>query len=145
MGRKSKSVIIPLKWKQGRFDSCIAKVRQLRFSIIYPLRMNTQERISKAKESWARYHDVDAVIGDVNELLDDDEFHARHVDSYDMGSGRWYRHMLEVVEIDEGVFVGVAWDSGLTESQENMYEDDDVYPVEQEIVQTIEWKIGKSL
>jgi hypothetical protein len=107
--------------------------------------MNIEERITKAKESWARYHDVDAIIADVNELLGDDEFHGRHVDSFDMGSGRWYRHMLEVVEIDQDVYVGVSWDSGLTESQENMYEDDNVYPLTKEIIQTVYWTIGKAL
>lgn len=107
--------------------------------------MNFEERVAKTKESWARWHDVDAVIEDVNELLDDDEFHAKHVDSYDMGSGRWYQHLLEVIEIDKGMFVGVAWDSGLTESQENMYEDDDVYPLKREVIQSIDWKIGKAL
>jgi hypothetical protein len=107
--------------------------------------MNTQERITKAKESWARYHDVDAVVEDVNELLDDDEFRAKHTDSFDMGSGRWYKHMLEVIEIDEDVFVGVAWDSGLTESQENMYEDDDVYDIHPVEVTTIDWRVGERL
>lgn len=80
-----------------------------------------------------------------NEDLPEDAFQARHVESVDEGSGRWYRHMLEVIEIDEGVFIGVRWDSGLTESQENMYEDDDVYAIEPVEVTTIEWNAGERL
>lgn len=37
------------------------------------------------------------------------------------GSGRWSEYMSSVVEADDGKLYRIDWESGLTESQENLY------------------------
>ncbi len=108
--------------------------------------MNTEERIAKLKEIWPDQRWAEDAVDILNESLSEDEFKARCVESVELGSSRWYEHMLEVIEVDKDVFVGVCWDSGLTENQENMYDvDDDVYLLDKQEVVTIEWKQTKRL
>lgn len=107
--------------------------------------MNTKERVERLKEIWQETKWAEDAVDIFNEDLTEDEFQARHVESVDQGSGRWYRHMLEVIELDNHFFVGLCWDSGLTESQENMYDDEDVYLVESEVIQTIDWTMKEQL
>lgn len=104
-----------------------------------------EERLEKFRAAWIEHKDVDTAVEDVNEILTDGEFKARAVETVEEDSGRWYEHILEIVELDEDYFVGVRWDSGLTEMQENMYEDDDVYAVESRQVVTTEWYSGERL
>lgn len=101
-----------------------------------------EERLAIFRASWIEDKDVDCAIYEVNKILNENEFKARSVDTISEDSGRWYEHMLEVVELDEGYFVGVRWDSGLTEMQENMYEDDNVYEVSSRQIVRTEWFSG---
>ncbi|UMO76306.1 hypothetical protein SEA_TOMAS_129 [Streptomyces phage Tomas] len=111
--------------------------------------MDTQARINRFKELWSSggTYWAEDIVDEINEELSDDEFKIRHVDTIEEGDSRWMDHMLDVVEIDKDVFVGVRWESGKTESQENMYEDDDVYLLErtEKIVTTVEWNDVKTL
>lgn len=107
--------------------------------------MNTEQRVTRLKEIWQEVKWAEDAVEFLNEELAEDEFQARHIESVDQGSGRWYRHMLEVIELDKDFFVGLCWDSGLTESQENMYDDEDVYRVEQKVIQTIDWTMKEQL
>ena len=107
--------------------------------------MNTEQRIQRFKELWNEYKYLEDALGVLKEEIPEGEFEPKWSETVDQGSDRWYRHMLEIVEIDEGVFVGVCWDSGLTEHQENMYDDDDVYHIEPVEVTKIEYKVGERL
>ena len=111
----------------------------------YPHVMNTKERVERLREVWREGSDIDSCLHFVNE--ESDGFEARHVDSVELGSGRWYDYMLEVIELDKDYYVGLCWSRGLTESQENMYEDDSVYLLEREEkgVTTVEWNTKETL
>lgn len=104
-----------------------------------------EERLEKFRAGWLEHKDVDSAVEEVNDILTEGEFKAKSVETVEEDSGRWYEHILEVVELDEGYFVGVRWDSGLTEMQENMYDDDDIYEVSSKEVVTTEWYSGDRL
>jgi hypothetical protein len=111
--------------------------------------LDTEARIARFKELWSSGDSywAEDIVDEINESLAEDEFKLRHVDTIEEAESRWMDHMLDIVEIDEGVFVGVRWESGKTEMQENMYEDDSVYLLErvEKVVTTIEWNDVKSL
>lgn len=109
--------------------------------------MNTKQRVERLRAIWKEVSWAEDTVATLNEELAEDEFQARHVESVELGSGRWYDHMLEVVELDKDFYVGLCWDSGLTESQENMYDDDNVHLLEREekVVTTVEWKTKETL
>ncbi|AXH67295.1 hypothetical protein SEA_WOFFORD_124 [Streptomyces phage Wofford] len=111
--------------------------------------MDTEARIERFKQLWQSGDSywAEDIVDEINESLADDEFKLRHVDQIEEDTSRWMDHMLDIVEIDEGVFVGVRWDSGKTEMQENMYEDDNVYLLErvERVVTTVEWNDVKTV
>lgn len=109
--------------------------------------MNTKQRVERLRAIWKEVSWAEDTVATLNEELAEDEFQARHVESVELDSGRWYDHMLEVVELDKDFYVGLCWDSGLTENQENMYDDDNVYLLEREekVVTTVEWKTKEAL
>jgi hypothetical protein len=111
--------------------------------------LDTEARIARFKELWSsgQSYWAEDIVDEINEELGEDEFKLKHVETVEEDTSRWMDHMLDIVEIDEGVFVGVRWESGKTEMQENMYEDDDVYLLErvEKIVTTVEWNDVKTL
>ncbi|AYB70955.1 hypothetical protein SEA_YABOI_129 [Streptomyces phage Yaboi] len=111
--------------------------------------MDTEARIARFKELWqsGESYWAEDIVDEINGELSDDEFKLRHVDQIEEDTSRWMDHMLDIVEINEGVFVGVRWESGKTEMQENMYEDDSVYLLErvEKVITTVEWNDLKTL
>jgi hypothetical protein len=107
--------------------------------------LNTDERIARFKELVKEHMHGEQAWGFLLDEIPADEFQPRYVTEQDQGSGRWYEYILEVFEIDQGIFVGTTYSRGLTESQENMYEDDDVYLLEEYQVTTTEWRTTKRL
>jgi hypothetical protein len=111
--------------------------------------LDTEARIARFKELWQSggSYWAEDIVDEINDELSDDEFKLRHVDQIEEDTSRWMDHMLDIVEINEGVFVGVRWESGKTEMQENMYEDDSVYLLErvEKVITTVEWNDLKTL
>lgn len=107
--------------------------------------MNTEQRIARFKELWKDNKYFEDALGWLQEEISEDEFQPKWTDTIEEGTSRWMVHVLEVVEIDEGVYVGVRWERGKTEMQENLYEDDDVYLLERTEMTIVDWKDKKTL
>lgn len=107
--------------------------------------MNTEQRIARFKELWKEHKYFEDALGWLEDDIPEDEFQPKWIDTIEEGTSRWMVHVLEVVEIDEGVYVGVRWERGKTEMQENLYEDDDVYLLERTEVTIVDWKDKKTL
>lgn len=107
--------------------------------------MNTEQRIARFKELWKENTYFEDALGWLQEGIPEGEFKPKWVDTIEEGTSRWMVHVLEVVEIDEGVYVGIRWERGKTEMQENLYEDDDVYLLERTEVTIVDWKDKKTL
>lgn len=105
--------------------------------------MNTQERIERFKQLWKENTGwAEEAVGILAEEIPDDEFQPIHIESIEEGETRWMIPTMDVMEIDQGVYVAVCWERGKTENQENIYDDDTVYLVKpiEKVVSTIEWK-----
>lgn len=107
--------------------------------------MNTNERIEKLKELWKDDWRFEDALDEIEDGLSEDEFKPKIVDTIDERESRWMVHTLEIAEIDEGVYVGVRWERGKTENQENEFNNKNVYALEPVEVTTIEWKTGEKL
>ncbi|QJD50863.1 hypothetical protein KNV00_gp156 [Streptomyces phage Bmoc] len=107
--------------------------------------MNTEERIAKFKELWKEHTYFEDAMGWLEDEIPEGEFKPKWVTTVEEDESRWMIHTLEVMEIDEGVYVGVRWERGKTEMQENLYEDDDVYLLDKKIVERVEWETKKRL
>jgi DNA-binding cell septation regulator SpoVG len=107
--------------------------------------MNTEQRINRFKELWKEYKYLEDALGWLQDEIPEGEFLPDWTKTVELDESRWMIHTLEVIEIDEGVFVGVRWERGKTEMQENLYEDDDVYHIEPVEVTKIEWRAGERL
>jgi len=110
-------------------------------------KMNTEERIQKLKELWKDGWHLEDAIGEIEDHLSEDEFQPVLVDTIEEYSHRWMYGILDIAEIDEGVYVGVRWERGKTEMQENMFDDKNVYLLEkiEKVVTTIDWKNKRKL
>jgi len=56
------------------------------------------------------------------------------------GARRWYEGMYTVVKADDGKFYGISWDRGLTEDQDDNFEDGEVpevFPTKSVTVETV--------
>lgn len=107
--------------------------------------MNTEQRIEKLKELWADGWRLEDALGEIEDNLSEDEFKPKEVATVEERESRWMVHTLDIAEIDEGVYVGVRWERGKTENQEDEFNDDNVYAVEPVEVTTIDWKSGEKL
>ncbi len=107
--------------------------------------MNTDEKIARIKELWKEYTYPDDTIHTLQDETPEGEFKPVWVETVEEGESRWMIHTLEVFEIEEGVYVGVRWERGKTEMQENLFEDDNVYRVDKEIVQRVDWSAKEAL
>jgi hypothetical protein len=109
--------------------------------------MNTQERIKLFKEKWVEFHYFEDALGFVEDELSEDEFKPKWIDTIEEYDSRWMDGILEIAEIDEGVYIGVRWERGKTEMQENMYDDDNVYLLKktEKVVTTVDWNDVKKL
>lgn len=62
---------------------------------------------------------------------------SEQIDEDEHGSGRWTAYVSTVVRAKDGKFYRINWERGLTENQENIFEDgevEEVFPVEHLIV-----------
>lgn len=109
--------------------------------------METQERIKRFAEILEEnginnhYEAIDWLADEIPE----DEFKPHHVDDEDWGTHRWYERVLSIYEIDKDVFVGIFWDQGHTENQENSWPDGNVYLLSRREVKSYDYTKGDSL
>lgn len=106
--------------------------------------MDTQERVKRLKEIFneGRYGWEDAIYG-LAEEIPEGEFEPKYIDDIELDHGRWMFYMMTIVELNENEFYGMNWEKGKTESQENMWDDDRIFPVEKIVIETYEWKPKK--
>ncbi|ASN73191.1 hypothetical protein SEA_WARPY_127 [Streptomyces phage Warpy] len=109
--------------------------------------MNTEERIEKLKELWNDGWYLEDAVEEIADHLSEDEFKPKIVDTIEEHESRWMIHTLDIAEIDEGVYVGVRWERGKTEMQENIFDDKHVYLLErvEKVVTTVDWNDKKKL
>lgn len=109
--------------------------------------MNTEQRIEKLKELWNDGWYLEDAIGEIGDLLEDGEFKPELVDTIEEHESRWMIHTLDIAELDKGVYVGVRWERGKTEMQENIFDDKNVYLLErvEKVVTTVDWNDKKKL
>ena len=55
------------------------------------------------------------------------------------GHGRWVEYMTSIIELGNGDYYSLSWERGLTEYQDNEFEDQIAIPVEKKEVITYEW------
>jgi hypothetical protein len=72
------------------------------------------EELKKALADQDEYHPYIYHEGD-------DEF--EYVNEYSNGSGRWFEYMTTILRDPNGQYYAIDWNQGLTEYQENEYED----------------------
>ncbi|UEM46902.1 hypothetical protein SEA_TARGARYEN_124 [Streptomyces phage Targaryen] len=109
--------------------------------------MNTEQRIEKLKELWKDGWYLEDAIGEIGDSLEDGEFKPVFIDTIEEDESRWMMHTLDIAEIDEGVYVGVRWERGKTEMQENIFDDKNVYLLDrvEKVITTIDWVDKKKL
>jgi hypothetical protein len=109
--------------------------------------MDTKARIERFKETWKEYSWIEDALGLLEDDIPEGEFKPKWIDTIEEYDSRWMNGILEVVEIDEGVYIGVRWEQGKTEMQENMYDDNNVYLLErvEKVVTTVEWNDKEKL
>jgi len=109
--------------------------------------METNERIERFRSLWEETTQIEDALGLLEEEIEEDDFQPKWIDTIEVAESRWYMHTLEIVEVDDGVFLGITWDRGKTERQENYYGNSRVTlvrPIEK-VVSTIEWKTIKDV
>lgn len=103
--------------------------------------MNPRDRIARfvalIEESGIKYHYE--AIGWLADEIPAGEFKPRHVEDQDWGTHRWYERVLSVYEIDENIFIGIFWDRGHTENQEDSWPDGNLYLLDRKEVISYEY------
>lgn len=134
--------------RNGRFESCNGQGTANSDSHAYiRYSMNTEQRIEKLKELWNDGWYLEDAIEEIGDLAEEDEFKPVLVDTIEEHESRWMIHTLDIAEIDKGVYVGVRWERGKTEMQENIFDDKNIYLLErvEKVVTTVDWNDKKKL